>query len=102
MLFAGLVGRSACCWRAVARIPRAHGVAIIEDDIYSLLTPDGPPPLTALAPGITWHGLGTAKSVAGDVTVAYVTGPSPEAARQRFWPGVRGTHWMATPISAAV
>lgn len=86
----------------IAQIARHHGVAIIEDDIYSLLTPDGPPPLSALAPEIGWHVLGTAKSIAAGMKIAYVTCPSPEAARQRFWPGVRGTHWMATPMSAAI
>jgi len=86
----------------IARITQHHGVAIIEDDIYSLLTPDGPPPLSALAPEIGWHVLGTAKSIAAGMKIAYVTCPNPEAARQRFWPGVRGTHWMATPMSAAI
>lgn len=88
--------------RAVARIAQTHGVAIIEDDIYSLLTPEGPLPLAALAPEIGWHVLGTAKSIAAGMKIAYVTCPSPEAARRLFWPGVRGTHWMATPMAAAV
>lgn len=86
----------------IAGIAQHHGIAIIEDDIYSLLTSDGPPPLSALAPEICWHLLGTAKSIAPGMKVAYVTCPSPEAARQRFWPGVRGTHWMVAPMSAAI
>jgi DNA-binding transcriptional MocR family regulator len=88
--------------REIARIARAHGLAIIEDDIYSLLTPDGPPPLSALAPELSWYVLGTAKSIAAGMKIAYVVAPSVEGAAQRFWPGVRGTHWMATPMSAAI
>lgn len=88
--------------RALVAIAREHGVAIIEDDIYSLLSPDAPPPLSALAPEISWHVLGTAKSIAAGMKIAYVTAPSTDDAERRFWPGVRGTHWMAAPISAAV
>lgn len=87
--------------RDVAAAARAHGVAIVEDDIYSLLG-DGPLPLSAFAPELSWHVLGTAKSIAAGMKIAYVTAPSAEEADRRFWPGVRGTHWMATPISAAI
>jgi DNA-binding transcriptional MocR family regulator len=88
--------------REIAGIARAHKLAIIEDDIYSLLTPDAPPPLSALAPELSWYVLGTAKSIAAGMKIAYVVAPTAEGAAQRFWPGVRGTHWMSTPMSAAI
>lgn len=88
--------------REIAEIAREYNFSIIEDDIYSLLLPDAPPPLSALAPEISWYVLGTAKSIAAGMKVAYVVAPSGDAAERRFWPGVRGTHWMSAPISAAV
>lgn len=87
---------------AVAAISRRYGVAIIEDDIYSLLPTDLPPPLSSYAPEISWYILGTAKAMAAALKVAYVVAPSAEAARARFWPGVRATYWMTAPINVAV
>ncbi|WP_051379819.1 PLP-dependent aminotransferase family protein [Bradyrhizobium murdochi] len=87
--------------RNIAEISRKYGVAIIEDDIYSLLPFDLPPPLSAFAPEISWYILGTAKSMAAALKVAYLVAPSAEAAQSRFWPGVRATYWMCAPINAA-
>lgn len=83
--------------KAIAGIARKHGVAIFEDDIYSLLPTDLPPPLSAYAPELSWYVLGTAKSMAPVFKVAYVVAPSAEAARTRFWPGDRATYWMCAP-----
>ena len=70
--------------RAIADICRRHGVAIIEDDIYSLLPPDVPPPLSTFAPELSWYILGTAKSMAAALKVAYVVAPSAASAAGRF------------------
>lgn len=86
----------------IAAIARQYNVAIIEDDIYSLMTPDLPPPLSSYAPELSWYVLGTAKSLAAGLKVAYVVAPSAAAAEKYFWPGVRGTHWMTPPVGAAV
>ena len=88
--------------QAIVAVARAHGVPIIEDDIYSLLPQDAPPPLAALAPELGWHVQGVAKSIAAGMKIAYVTAPSESEAGRLFWPGVRATWWMATPVSAAV
>lgn len=88
--------------KTIAEICRRYGVAIIEDDIYSLLPRDMPPPLSAFAPELSWYVLGTAKSMAAALKVAYLVAPSAEAAASRFWPGVRATSWMCAPISAGV
>lgn len=85
----------------IAEISRRYGVAIFEDDIYSLLPTDVPPPLSAYAPELSWYVLGTAKSMAAAFKVAYVVAPSPEAAKARFWPGDRSTYWMCAPVNAA-
>jgi len=88
--------------REIAEISRRYGVAIIEDDIYSLLPQGVPAPLSAFAPELSWYVIGTAKSMAAALKVAYVVAPSAEAATARFWPGVRATYWMAAPMNAAV
>lgn len=88
--------------RAIAEICRRYGVAIIEDDIYSLLPRDVPPPLSAFAPELSWYVVGTAKSMVPALKIAYLVAPTPEAAAERFWPGVRATFWMCAPINAAV
>ena len=88
--------------REIAEICRRHGVAIIEDDIYSLLPESLPPPLSAYAPEIAWYVLGTAKSMAAALKVAYVAAPTAALASDLFWPGGRSTFWMCAPINAAV
>lgn len=88
--------------KEIVAIAREFGVSIIEDDIYSLVPRNAPPPLSALAPEISWYLLGLAKSVAPGMKVAYVVAPSTEAAANLFWPGVRATFWMTAPLSAAL
>ncbi|MFE2449203.1 aminotransferase-like domain-containing protein [Streptomyces melanosporofaciens] len=88
--------------RAIAEVCRRHGVSVIEDDIYSLLPTDAPRPLSAYLPELSWYVLGTAKSIAPGLKVAYVVAPDEESAKARFWPGVRSTYWMVAPINAAV
>ncbi|MGY4363222.1 DNA-binding transcriptional MocR family regulator [Bradyrhizobium sp. i1.7.7] len=88
--------------KAIAEICRRYEVAIIEDDIYSLLPKDIPPPLSSFAPEISWYVLGTAKSLAAALKIAYLVAPSAEAAAERFWPGVRATYWMCAPMNGAI
>lgn len=88
--------------RAIGEICRRYGVAIIEDDIYSLLPRDLPPPLSAFAPERSWYVLGTAKSMAPALKVAYVVAPTAAAAAERFWPGVRATYWMCAPMNGSI
>lgn len=88
--------------RAIVEVARRYDLQIIEDDIYSLLPDNAPPPLSALAPERGWYMLGVAKSMAAGVKIAYVVAPSAAAAEAQFWPGVRATFWMAAPISAAI
>ncbi|MQX39754.1 aminotransferase class I/II-fold pyridoxal phosphate-dependent enzyme [Sinorhizobium meliloti] len=83
----------------IANIAREYGVTIIEDDIYSLLPTDQPPPLSAFAPEISWYVLGTTKGVAAGLKTCYVVAPSAQEAKARFWPGVRATYWMCAPAN---
>lgn len=88
--------------RAIVEIARRYNLSVIEDDIYSLLPPDAPAPLAALAPEISWYVLGLAKSVAPGMKAAYVVAPSGAEAEKLFWPGVRSTAWMIAPLNAAI
>jgi DNA-binding transcriptional MocR family regulator len=87
---------------AIIAIARRHGVAIIEDDVYSILPRDAPPPLSAMAPDIGWYILGTAKCMAPGLKVAYLVAPTAADAQTHFWPGVRATFWNTSPLSAAI
>lgn len=87
---------------AIVAVARKYGVAIVEDDIYSLLPPELPPPLAELAPEITWYTLGTAKSIAAGLKVAYLVAPSAREVTTQFWPGVAATYWMVAPANAAI
>lgn len=86
----------------IVAIARHYNVSIIEDDIYSLIPENAPPPLSALAPELSWYLLGLAKSVAPGTKAAYVVAPSATDAEHLFWPGVRATFWMTAPLSAAL
>jgi len=88
--------------RDIAAIARRYHVQIIEDDVYSLLASSPLPPVSALAPELAWYLLGTAKSFSAGLKLAFVVAPSAAEAKRSFWPGVRATYWMASPISAAI
>lgn len=88
--------------RAIVDIARSHNVQFIEDDIYSILPTDAPQPFAALAPELSWYILGTAKSLAPGLKVAYVVAPHAAAAGRVFWPGVKSTYWMPAPLNAEV
>lgn len=88
--------------QAIVAVARKYDLQIIEDDIYSLLPENLPPPISALAPERSWYLLGVAKTIAAGMKIAYVVAPMAAAAEAQFWPGVRATFWMAAPISAAV
>ena len=86
---------------AVAQVVRRHGVPIVEDDAYGRLPLDGPPPLAAFAPELTWHIAGLAKALSPAVRIAYVAAPDARAA-SRLSAGLRATVGMASPVTAGL
>ncbi|SFK29590.1 PLP-dependent aminotransferase family protein [Bradyrhizobium sp. Gha] len=86
----------------IAEIARRYQVRLIEDDIYSLLTESPLPPISSLAPELSWYLLGTAKSLSAGLRLAFVVAPDVAEATRVFWPGLPATYWMASPISAAL
>ncbi|CCV03078.1 hypothetical protein MESS2_1010009 [Mesorhizobium metallidurans STM 2683] len=88
--------------KEIANIARQYNVQLIEDDVYSLLASSPLPPISAFVPELSWYLLGTAKSLSAGLKLAFVMAPTKAEAERAFWPGVRATYWMASPMSAAL
>lgn len=86
--------------REVAAIARAHGVLVVEDDVYGLMLDPAPAPLSSYAPEISYYLTGTAKILAPGLRVGYLLAPPGEWAR--LVGGVRATTWMAAPLMAEI
>ncbi|MET4331852.1 DNA-binding transcriptional MocR family regulator [Bradyrhizobium sp. i1.15.2] len=86
----------------IAKIARRHNLSIFEDDIYGVLPQSAPPPLSAYAPERSWYISGLSKSLACQLRIAYVAGPSLSTTQRVFWPGVRTTNWMVAPLIAEI
>ncbi|MEZ2146733.1 PLP-dependent aminotransferase family protein [Bradyrhizobium sp. DN5] len=86
----------------IAEIARRYQVRLIEDDIYSLLAESPLPPISSLVPELSWYLLGTAKSFSTGLKLAFVVAPNVAEAARVFWPGLRATYWMASPMSAGL
>ncbi|WP_207456287.1 PLP-dependent aminotransferase family protein [Azospirillum sp. SYSU D00513] len=87
--------------RAIAEIARRHDVAIIEDDAYGLLPESGPDAFASLAPEMTFHICGLAKSLGAGLRIAYLVVPD----ARRIWPvtaSLRAATVMASPLTAAL
>ncbi|MGF6313364.1 DNA-binding transcriptional MocR family regulator [Bradyrhizobium sp. i1.8.4] len=87
---------------ALVDVARRYGVVIIEDDVYGLLPPEAPPPISALAPDITWYAAGLAKCIGPGLKIAYLLMPSREAATSAFDRFQTTSSWHVTPLSALV
>jgi DNA-binding transcriptional MocR family regulator len=86
--------------REIAAAARAHGVAIVEDDVHGRLHADPPPPLASFAPELSVYVTGTAKSVAPGLRIGFMLAPGPLV--PRIAAGIRATTWMAAPLMAEI
>lgn len=86
---------------AVAQVARRHSVAIVEDDAYGRLPTDGPPPLAAFAPELSWYVGGVAKALSPALRIAYVAAPDARRAA-RLAGTLRASVGMASPLTAAI
>jgi DNA-binding transcriptional MocR family regulator len=86
--------------RAIAEIAQAHGVAIIEDDVYGFLAPDGPPPLVSYAPRLGHYVTSASKSIAPGLRIGFLV--VPPGTEPGFALALRAITWMATPLTAEI
>lgn len=63
--------------REIARIARANGVTIFEDDVFGFLASDAPPPIAAIAPDVTVYATSLSKSVTPALRAGYLIVPPP-------------------------
>lgn len=87
---------------ALAAVARAHGVAIVEDDVYGMLPREAPPPIAALAPDVAWYATGLAKCVAPGRKIGYLAAPSAAAAKAVEDTFYTTSTWFVSPLSAAI
>jgi DNA-binding transcriptional MocR family regulator len=84
----------------IVAVARAHGLALVEDDVHGLLPESRPAPLAALAPERTYYLTSTSKTLAPGLRIAYVKAPA--AMVPRLEAALRATTWAVAPLTAAV
>jgi DNA-binding transcriptional MocR family regulator len=60
---------------ALANVIRQHALFLIEDDAYRFLEPDGPAPISFLAPELSFYIFSFSKPISPDLRVAYLLIP---------------------------
>ena len=83
----------------IAEIAAAHGVTIIEDDIFGFLVPEQRP-LAAYAQGPACYLSSVSKSLAPGLRLGFLAVPEGESAR--FAEAIRMTSWMAPPLAGEI
>lgn len=86
--------------RAIAEIATRFGVAVIEDDIFRLMTPEAPPPISSFAPERGYFITSLSKTTAPGLRVGFVA--TPEDGFERVTAALRTACWMATPLTAEI
>jgi len=92
----------------IARIARAYGVVLLEDDTYGPLCSDPPPPLASFAPELTYFVASLSKTVAAGLRVGYLHAPEPLEASSalpvfdRLVASIAGLGWMAAPLTGEI
>ncbi len=87
--------------RDIARIVRAAGVPLIEDDPYARLLPQPLPALASLAPGQVYHVATLSKCLTPGLRTAFIAAPHARAAG-RVGEALRALSLMASPLMSAV
>ncbi len=94
------VTMSAARRQEIARIAETYDVAILEDDVLGFLAPEAPLPLAAYAPANTYYLLGTSKSIAPGLRVAYAI--CPRGMQRQVANTIRTTIWETSPLMSAL
>lgn len=82
---------------ALVAVCREHNLLIIEDEAHAVLVEDRPPPLSFYAPERSVLIGSLSKAVAAGLRVGYLHAPVPLISR--IAAALRGSCWMATPLS---
>ncbi len=86
--------------RDIAGIARRHDIVLIEDDVFGLLKPAAPPPITTFAPDRAIFITSTSKCIAPGLRVGFVRAPAGIAAAVRD--AVNLTCWMTAPLMTEI
>src|SRR5690606_14622163 len=79
----------------IAAVAQRYRVPIVEDDAYGFIPADGPAPLAAHAPDLTWHIGGLSKCIGAGLRLAYVAAPDDSRALWSFAGAMRAGSVMA-------
>jgi DNA-binding transcriptional MocR family regulator len=85
----------------IARVIRAAGLPLIEDDAYGRLPAEPLPALASLAPGQTYHVATLSKCLTPGLRTAFIAAPHARAAG-RVAEALRALSLMASPLMSAV
>jgi DNA-binding transcriptional MocR family regulator len=86
--------------QALADVLRARDMVALEDDVWSGIAGNWPPPLATFAPERTYYITSLSKCMAGGLRVGYVTATPGRIGRVRSM--VRLTGWLTAPVMAEV
>ena len=86
--------------RRIAAIAEAHGVAVVEDDVFRPLVADPPPTLASFLPDLAFHITSFTKSTVSGLRTGYLTAPA--GTIERLTARVRTTSWMASALLAEI
>lgn len=87
--------------KSVASVAQRHGLMVIEDDAYGLLSARPLPPIAAFAAERTWHIASVSKILSPGLRVGWLRAPS-VAQAWRLAADVHETAIMAPPLNAAI
>ncbi len=82
----------------IATVAERYQVAIVEDGVHALLADDERPPLTALAPDLSYYVTSLSKTIAPGLRIGFLR--APRTAVPRLESAIRATMWMASPLLA--
>jgi DNA-binding transcriptional MocR family regulator len=86
--------------REIAEIARAHGVAIVEDDIYRFLLTEAPAPITTWSQESGYYLTSLSKSITPGLRIGYLR--APRSAIEKLEATVMSTTTMASPLTAEI
>ncbi|PYS96540.1 MAG: PLP-dependent aminotransferase family protein [Acidobacteria bacterium] len=84
--------------RRIAAIAQAHGVTILEDDIYGILPEERPAPIALHAPDHVIYVTSLSKTLTPGLRIGYLL--APRRLLDRIVPAMGATTWMASPLMA--